>query len=225
MPMVSVVVPNYNHAKYLRQRIESVLQQTYQDFELILLDDCSTDNSCEVLERFAGDERVRMEFNQKNSGTPFKQWNKGVRLAQGKYVWIAESDDNADSRFLERMVAILDEQPEVTFAYCRSWEVREDGEPRGFADAYLEPWDSEHWKSDFVVDGRDECRRFFVVATPVPNASAVLFRKRAYEEVGGADETLRLCGDYKLWASLTLRGKIAYSAEPLNYYRAHRENA
>src|SRR3984957_7238976 len=102
MPKVSVVIPSYNHARFLRRRVDSVLQQTYQDFELILLDDCSCDNSREILSAYTGDPRARMEFNAVNSGSTFKQWNKGVRLARGEYVWIAESDDYSDTRFLER---------------------------------------------------------------------------------------------------------------------------
>jgi len=92
MPAVSVIVPNYNHARFLRRRVETILAQTFQDFELILLDDCSTDDSRSVLRQYSSDPRVRLEFNEVNSGSTFKQWNKGVRLAQGKYIWIAESD-------------------------------------------------------------------------------------------------------------------------------------
>ena len=93
--------------RFLRRRIESVLCQTYQDFELILLDDCSSDESRSLLSEYAGDPRVRIEFNEVNSGSPFKQWNKGVRLARGEYVWIAESDDYADERPPEKLVAQL----------------------------------------------------------------------------------------------------------------------
>src|SRR5690242_21921320 len=89
-PTVSVIIPNYNHARYLPRRIESVLRQSYQDFELILMDDASTDDSREVLSLYLSDPRVRVQFNEVNSGSPFKQWNKGVKLARGKYVWIAE---------------------------------------------------------------------------------------------------------------------------------------
>src|SRR6201984_3673791 len=117
MPTVSVIVPNYNHARFLRKRIESVLGQTFQDFELILLDDCSIDDSRAILSQYAGDPRVRIDFNNVNSGSPFKQWNKGVRLARGKYVWIAESDDYADERLLERLVALLEANQEAAFAY------------------------------------------------------------------------------------------------------------
>src|ERR1700752_894581 len=103
MPKVSVVVPNYNHARFLQKRIESILRQSYQDFELILLDDCSTDDSQAILSQYAGDARVRLEFNPVNSGSTFKQWNKGVGLARGKYVWIAESDDYAAKMLLGRI--------------------------------------------------------------------------------------------------------------------------
>jgi glycosyltransferase involved in cell wall biosynthesis len=224
MPTVSVIIPNYNHARYLRRRIESVLAQTYQDFELILLDDCSTDHSREILASYAGDPKVRVEFNAKNSGSVFKQWNKGVRMARGCYIWIAESDDYADPRFLARMVPILDEQTEVTFTFCRSWSIGEDDQRFGFADSYLDHLDANHWTANFVVDGFKECSRFFVLSAPIPNASAVLFRKDVYERIDRADEGLRLCGDYKVWAAMALEGRIAYLAEPLNYYRSHLEN-
>jgi glycosyltransferase involved in cell wall biosynthesis len=77
MPKVSVIIPNYNHARYLRGRIESVLRQTYRDFEVILLDDCSTDDSRSILGEYVKDPRVRIDFNEVNSGSTFKQWNKG----------------------------------------------------------------------------------------------------------------------------------------------------
>jgi len=207
MSIVSVVVPNYNHARYLQRRVESILEQTYQDFELILLDDCSTDNSREILASYAGNPRVRIEFNETNSGTPFKQWNKGVRLAQGKYIWLAESDDYADERLLARLVTLLEAEPEATFAYCRSWRISEDDQKDGFADSYLDYLDPQRWSADFCADGREECRNYFISINPIPNASAVVFRKVIYECIGGADESLCLCGDWKLWAAMALAGR------------------
>jgi glycosyltransferase involved in cell wall biosynthesis len=218
MPSVSVIVPNYNHARYLPQRIESILRQTYQDFELILLDDCSTDDSRAVLSQYASDPRVRLEFNQANAGT-FKQWNKGVRLARGKYIWMAESDDYADKKFLECLVAALERDEKIAFAYCRSWRVMENGRIDGFIDPFygVDPL----WNSDFCVDGREHCRKFSVRSPVICNASAALFRKSAYETAGGADESLRLCGDWKVWAAMALVGKVAYVNQPLNYFRHH----
>src|ERR1700747_3572036 len=111
MPKVSVIVPNYNHARFLPKRIDSILGQSFQDFELILLDDCSSDDSRSILSQYASNPRVKIDFNEVNSGSAFKQWNKGVHLARGEYVWIAESDDYADPRFFERLVAVLDRDP------------------------------------------------------------------------------------------------------------------
>jgi glycosyltransferase involved in cell wall biosynthesis len=223
-PTISVVVPNYNHARYLLRRIDSILAQTYRDFELILLDDCSTDDSCGVLASYRDNPKVKIEFNAKNSGSVFKQWNKGVHMARGRYIWIAESDDYADPGFLARMVPILEKQTEVTFASCRSWRIGEDDQRLGFGDWYFDRLDAKHWTADFVVDGLEECRRFFALSNPVPNASAVVFRREIYEKLGGADERFHVCGDYKVWVAMALEGKIAYVAEPLNYFRTHPEN-
>ncbi len=92
MQTISVIVPNYNHARFLKRRIDSILNQTYQDFELILLDDCSSDDSCDILLSYKDNPHVsQIVFNDENSGTPFKQWDKGIRMAKGKWIWIAES--------------------------------------------------------------------------------------------------------------------------------------
>jgi len=222
MSTVSVIIPNYNHARFLPRRIESVLRQTLQDFELILLDDCSTDDSRSILSQYGGDPRVRIEFNEVNSGSPFKQWNKGVGLARGEYVWIAESDDYADARLLEKLAALLDAEPRATFAYCRSVRVSLDDRLEGFVDPLVAVGNQHHrWTVDYSADGMEECRNYLVHCNTVPNASAVVFRKDVYQRVGGADESMSLCGDWKLWAAMALTGKIVYLAEPLNYYRFH----
>ncbi len=223
MPTVSVIVPNYNHARFLPKRIESVLRQTYQDFEVILLDDCSTDDSRAILSQYANDPRVRLEFNDANSGSTYKQWNKGVQLARSEYVWFAESDDYADERLLERLVAVLESDPKIAFAYCRSWSVINGDRLDGFV-CFGPDRLNPRWQMDFCVDGNEECRSYFARYNPVRNASAVVFRKSIYERAGGADESFRLAGDWKLWAAMALNGKVAYLSEPLNYQRFHGAN-
>ena len=105
MQTVSILIPNYNHALFLQQRIESVLNQTYQDFELIILDDCSTDHSKTIIESYRNHPKVsQIIYNQQNSGSVFKQWRKGIELAIGEYIWIAESDDYAAVDFLQETV-------------------------------------------------------------------------------------------------------------------------
>ena len=103
-PLVSIIVPNYNHATYLRERLDSIFSQTFQDFEVILLDDSSSDLSQMVLEEYAKHPKVsHFIINEKNSGSPFKQWKKGINLSQGEYIWIAESDDYCKPDFLEKI--------------------------------------------------------------------------------------------------------------------------
>jgi glycosyltransferase involved in cell wall biosynthesis len=221
-PKISVIVPNYNHARFLPRRIDTILAQTIQDFELILLDDCSTDDSRSILSSYAGDPRVRIEFNTVNSGSAFRQWNKGVRLARGRYVWIAESDDYADERFLERLVPLLESNPKMQFGYCRSWCVRDGNRLDGFAETHFSgSMDHVPWTKDYCEDGREVCRKYLVRANILLNASAVLFQKAAYEQVGGVDDTMYICGDWKLWAAMALEGSVAYACEPLNYFRFH----
>ena len=222
MPKVSVIVPNYNHARFLPKRIESIFNQTFQDFELILLDDCSSDDSRSILSRYAGDPRVKIDFNEVNSGSTFRQWNKGVRFSRGKYVWIAESDDYADERLLEKQVSRLDAEPEAALCYCRSRQVSADGKINGFWDSYLSDLDPQRWTTDFSSDGREECRKYLVHCNTVQSASSVLFRREVYWQVGGADEALVLGGDWKTWASMALAGgTISHLGEPLNYCRFH----
>ena len=221
MCKVSIIVPNYNHARYLPKRIGTILRQTYQDFELILLDDCSTDDSRLVLSRYANDPRVRIEFNDVNSGSTFKQWNKGVQMANGEYVWIAESDDYADEKLLETLVRALDRDEHIVFAYCRSWQVDADSVVGGSGDRHLDILNGQLWAADFVMDGREHCRKYSLRSPVIGNASGAVFRRSAYENVGGADESLRLCGDWKLWAALALTGRVAYVNARLNYFRYH----
>lgn len=106
-PLVSIIVPNYNHAKFLNQRLDSIFNQTFKDFEVIFLDDKSPDNSVGILNSYQDDRITHRVYNTTNSGSPFKQWKKGLELAKGDLIWIAESDDFADITFLEKMLPIF----------------------------------------------------------------------------------------------------------------------
>ncbi|MBW4513927.1 MAG: glycosyltransferase [Timaviella obliquedivisa GSE-PSE-MK23-08B] len=220
MPKVSVIIPNYNHDRFLTKRVRSILDQTFQDFEIIYLDDTSTDNSDVVVAPFLS-HFTHVIKNETNSGIPFKQWNKGASLAQGEYLWIAESDDYTDKHFLERLVDVLDRHPNVGLAYCQSWGVDE-------GDRILQSWklntdtlDLERWQQDFINNGKDECQRYLIYKNTVPNASATLIRRNVYEQVGKAEESLKLCGDWLTWIKILMQSDIAFVATPLNYFRTH----
>ena len=224
MPKVSVIIPNYNHAPFLQERIQSVLDQTFQDFEIIYLDDASTDNSAEVVAPFIQRYGIQTILNSENSGSPFKQWNRGVKAAQGEYIWLAESDDFADKRLLERLVAQLDRHESVGLAYCQSWLVDEFSKQHGsYKDhmAATSTFDCTRWATDFVSDGKEECANFLSHTNTIPNASAVVFRRSLYEQLGDADPNKSLCGDWLMWVKMLLHSDVAFVAQPLNYYRVH----
>jgi len=187
MPRVTVVTPNYNHAQYLPQRIDSSLAQTFQDIELIILDDASTDNSREIIESYSKNQRAKAIFNQQNSGNTSKQWNLGLSQAKGEYLWYAESDDYADPALLETLVDRLDRHPNVGLAVCQSWTVDEDSKPLGNYRDLLEHEDhSSHWREDYVNAGHDECKNYLFWYNTIPNASAVLLRREILARAGGA---------------------------------------
>ncbi len=223
--LVSVIIPNYNHALYLKQRIDSVLNQTYQDFELIILDDCSTDNSREVIEAYRHHPKVSgIVYNEKNSGSTFKQWNKGMALAQGKYIWIAESDDVAERHLLERLVAKLEANSQIGLAYCNSYDIDEHNQTCiGYTGFYTE-LDPVLWTQDFTMEGLRLVKKFMCYRNIVPNASAAVLRRSLVQEIGPANENFRLNGDWLYWASILAKSDVAYVAEPLNYFRRHTNN-
>jgi glycosyltransferase involved in cell wall biosynthesis len=220
-PVVSVVVPNYNHARYLPRRLESIFAQTFSDFEVIILDDGSTDDSRTVIAEYLGHPGVRVEMSETNSGSPFAQWNRGVALARGEFVWIAESDDFAEPEFLATLLPTLRRHPNVGLVYCQSSVADEDGNGGGVTRyGYLH--DNARWTHDHGNTGPDECVGYLLWEITIPNASAVLFRRSIYLAAGGAPGDMRLCGDWMTWVRMLTRSDVQFIARPLNHFRHHR---
>jgi glycosyltransferase involved in cell wall biosynthesis len=220
MPKVSIILPNYNYARYLDERIQSLLHQTYTDFELIIVDDASTDNSLEVIRKYTHDSRVKTLFFEQNSGLPYKRWNNGADLAQGKYILFAGADDHCEPTLVEKLVEKLEQNPEVGLAYSQSMRINSEGRVRGSLKTRTDELDRQRWTHDYVNNGKDECR-YLVVKNTIPNASAVLLRRSVFEEAGQFDASLRLSADWMLWAKILMISDIAFVAEPLNYFRLH----
>lgn len=219
---VSVIVPSYNHAQYLEERIESLLQQTYTEFELILLDDLSPDHSAEILNKYKNHPKVsHCIINEKNSGSTFHQWNKGMSLAKGELIWIAESDDVADATFLEKLVTHFIQNPNLVLAYSQSYRMNAQGEVTGSWKDFTDDVDPILFANDFEMSGLEYINRFLNRQNTVPNASGVLFKKQTYLDVGGANPSLRFIGDWEIWAKIISQGDLFYTAECLNYFRYH----
>ena len=209
--MISVIIPNYNHYLYLNQRIDSVLNQTYQDFELILMDDCSTDNSRDIIEQYRNHPKIsHIIYNKKNSGSTFKQWEKGIRLAKGEYIWIAESDDWADKEFLEKLIKNTDNNTSISF--CQSKRVWSSDEVSS-----LTPKNThiKYVGSDFI-------KQKMVYYNTIENASMAIFAKDKvdlswFEPIG----KMKYCGDWLFWIKLLEKGNIVEYSDVLNYFRQH----
>ena len=217
---VSIVLPNYNYAHYLDERIQSLLHQTYTDFELIILDDASTDDSLTVIDKYTDDPRVRTTFFAENSGSPFRRWNDGAKLARGHYLLIAEADDSCHPTLLQKLVGKLDMHSSVGLAYCQSLSIDGDGNRIGTWKSYTDALNTERWANDYVDKGQTELS-YLLFRNTIPNASAVLMRRNLFMEVGMADPTLRVIGDWMLWWKMLMVSDVAFVAEPLNYFRTH----
>lgn len=225
MVNVSVLVPNYNHGPYLKQRLDSILQQSFQDFELIVIDDCSTDNSRAILEQYREHPKVsQLIYNKTNSGSPFGNWKKGIELARGPYIWIAESDDWAHPLFLEKTVALLDAYPNAGIAYTDSYIVGNDSEQLGTWKAVKnEKLLTDKWSNNYFRTGVEELLENMLIFMTINNMSACLFRKNALPDMVDV-VPLKGAGDWLFCALMLLKHGIVYYAEPLSYYRTHPEN-
>jgi len=215
-PKVSVIVPNYNHQAFLKERIDTILQQTYQDFELIILDDCSTDDSVSIIESYRNNEHVtHIVLNEQNSGSTFLQWDKGVSLARGEYIWIAESDDAAHPQFLSTLVEQLEKHPEAVVAYAHSLLVNEKGETVN---------DKRHARNDgavIVYDSKRFTRWAMLSINELYNASMVVFRHSIYNKIDKSFQQYHLVGDWKFWMGVCLQGSVIEVCQMLNYFRVH----
>ena len=210
-PLVSIIIPNYNHAQFLDECMTSVLEQTYQHIEVIILDDCSTDNSREVIEKYRSNPKVRkILFNDTNSGSPFRQWKKSMELASGEIVWIAESDDSCEPTFLESLVPCFADE-RVAFAFCRTTKVDEADKPFEVC--------QQDMHGNYVMEGRDFITRHLYRICSVVNASSALIRKRMALSTAPLYQEFRGCGDWMFWIEMAEQGRVAFVDKKLNRCR------
>jgi len=224
-PAVSVIVPNYNHARYLRQRIDSILAQTHTDFELILLDDCSTDGSREVLLSYKDNPHITaIILNDHNTGSPFKQWIKGIKEAKGKYIWIAESDDYSDPDFLKETTALLDSDMEANICLTGSWVVNENNENVDNKYRHVDLWTADG--KAYTIDSERYISHYMSSVNTIYNGSMVLFRReKCLEGIDMAFANMRYAGDWLFWIEQIKKGKhVIELHKKLNFWRKHTSN-
>lgn len=226
---VSVIVPNFNYGQYIKKRIKSILKQTYPIYEVIILDDASTDGSEEIIEKTLAElgkkyPKVRMKFvkNIKNTGKAILQWKKGIEMAGGDYVWIAEADDLSNCKFLEEVMKPFDD-PEVVISYTESRIINS----KGIIVAPNFRWSRDkektgHFKSSYVKSGREEIGEIMAIRCTIPNVSAAVFRRDGLTSaILSKSAEFSQAGDWYLYLKLLEKGKVSYNRKALNYFRVH----
>jgi len=210
MPKVSVVIPAYNVGSFITETIQSVLAQSFRDFETIIIDDGSTDNTAEIIASFP----VRYMY-QENQGPPSAR-NKGIELARGEYIAFLDSDDIWVENALEKRVEALDKHPEVAFSYGQAYHIDENCQT-------LRLFKPPHNYSR-VREGRDVIQEMLIHGNLVI-LSSIMVRRSCLDEVGLFDLNYRAGSeDLDLWVRLAKRYAIAYIAEPLVKYRLHSQS-
>ncbi|MBS1736017.1 MAG: glycosyltransferase family 2 protein [Bacteroidetes bacterium] len=215
-PFVSVIIPNYNHGEFLRERIDSVLNQSYQNFEVIILDDCSTDNSREIIESYRFHNRVsEIVFNEVNSGNTFIQWQKGISLTNGDWIWIAESDDTCEISLLQTLVNPVLANNSIVLSYCQSIAFNSNNEVIRVGSETL---------FQEVLSGSDFVSDYMAAGNAVYNASMAIFKKEAALTISNVFSEFKFCGDWRFWIEVSLQGQVAKSCKCLNYFRRHQKD-
>jgi glycosyltransferase involved in cell wall biosynthesis len=197
---VSIVLPTHNGSRYIRQSIESCFAQTHQNWELIVVDDASTDDTPSVLRDYA-DPRMRVIRHEPNRGLP-ATLNYGFQQATGEYLTWTSDDNWYAPRAIEEMVRALDTRPEVGLVHADAWLVDENGSRTG------------------------EFRAANIGGLEHGNCvgACFLYRRGVYESVGGYDPAWRLVEDYEYWLRIASRFPIFSLDQPLYYYREHGES-
>lgn len=230
-PRVSVIIPTYNRAGYLRESVRSALNQTYGNTEVIVVDDGSTDSTREVLEPHIESGRIRYLY-QKNSGKPSVARNLGLRHASGEYICFLDSDDIRMEESIAREVDILDRYEEVGMI-CSDWLFFKRILSAGRAmerswmtsTKYLDKLPGEFIKlssDDFVIFGKNFIYEIF--GTNFVFTSSVIIRRDLLDKAGHFDETLKIGEDCDLWLRAGEIKHLAYITDPLVYRRTHSRN-
>jgi glycosyltransferase involved in cell wall biosynthesis len=227
VPSITVVVPSYRHAAFIGARIESIVSQSYRDFELLVIDDCSPDESDAVIRSLQARYGFTYCRNPANSGTPFSAWERAAQEARGEFVWICESDDVAEPDFLQIAVAALRDAPDAALFYCDSNVIDAEGGRVGHTDEYFHDiWKETRWNCSFSAEGLSELASFQIRGQTVPNMSSTLIRTAAFRQAYRPFlKRFKLTGDWLFVGWLMAQGQVVYQKQTLSNFRRHEQTS
>jgi glycosyltransferase involved in cell wall biosynthesis len=212
-PKLSVTVLNYNYGRYLARAMDSILGQSMADFEVILIDDRSSDDSLEVARRYTSDPRVRLVPHERNMGY-VASLVEGTELSRAGYATVVSADDMVVSdRAFELQVAALDHQPSTAFCFSAF--------QRMIAGSGEIVQTTRSRESDECISGADFLRAYITDKETQVLHTGTVFRTSAYRAVGGYRRDFRYAIDFALWQMLATVGDVAYISEPLYAYGIH----
>ncbi len=226
---ISVVVPNYNYERFMYQRLYSILNQQVKLNEIIILDDCSTDNSRELIDdivnKLSKYIEIKKVYNEENSGSAFKQWQKGFELAKSDYVWIAEADDYCDKSFLKKITKPIIGNKNIIISYSDT----------AFIDAIgniilktikpeIDIMKTGHWNQNYTNNGKDEFNNYTFLNCTIANVSSAIIKKGNYTKYFKLSSKYKQAGDWLLYSNIMQLGDISFYNKTLNYYRVHGNN-
>ncbi len=207
MPKVSVIIPTYNRSEYISETIDSVVAQTYKDFEIIVVDDGSTDNTKEVLAKYGSKIKV---IDQVNSERAIAR-NNGVQNSSGEYIAFLDSDDLWLEDKLEKQVKILDEMKDVVLVYGQSLRIDEKSSDIKAAKRQKEGYSGDAFEKLLIRN---------IITSPTP-----VLRKKDFEKIDGFQTKYIPYEDWEFWIRMSLLGKFYYISEPLSRYRIHSQQS
>ncbi len=199
-PLVSIVIPNYNHAQYVADAIRSVLGQTYPNCEIIVVDDGSRDDSREVIGAFGA--KVRAIFQQ-NQGLSAAR-NTGIAAAKGEFIGVLDADDMYEPGFAQTLVEVLNKHPEAGGVFCGYRFVDHENNPLPQVEARKVAPENLYWA---LVDGN------FLVP------ESMFVRKQCYDKVGSFDTSLRALEDLDMWLRITSQFTVVHTTDILTRHR------
>lgn len=223
MSNLTIILPSFNHGAFLQERLNSIVNQSYTDWEIIIIDDCSTDDSVVILLEFVKEHKPKVRhfiMNESNSGSGYLSWQKGIELAKTEYIWIAETDDYSEPTFLEEMILILDKNKAIPFVFCTSNYVEDN----------IVIYDSTNRTKDLNV-GKDNFKEIkgkqlldkMPFDTYITNGSAVVFRN-SYKALPNELFNNKQASDLFLWSYLVQNKSFVFLNKNLNYFRRHSES-
>lgn len=217
--LVSIIVASYNHAEYLERRMDSLIAQTYPDIEIIVIDDCSPDNSLEILRKYESHPKVKLFIREKNGGWVTVS-NQGVALSSGEFIIFANCDDDCEPQCIERLVESMHAYPSAGIAFTRSLLIDRDGSLIGNDYLIRESAFRRRCTHDTLLS-KNEMLRFLLWSCVIPNLSAALFRKECFTAFSGLSAEYKVCSDWDLFLKIISSFDVAYVATPLNKFRQH----